>query len=157
MSEILISSVFLLITACAHTLEKKDHFAKNSVALPSNEMKRLMVESLKKEIDRIDGDGLLPRSNRSESWDNTVSRLAEEAASASTLYDLGRVFKRFDATYPNLHARVFLIPELNEQTQEGSVTLPFKFYADKVDQKNESHRYFVVMRDRNNKKSKKWR
>ena len=108
-----------LVFACT-TLKAKEL---SPYALPSSQTNRQMVLELQKQIDRVDGEGLPPRSNRNESWDSTIKRLGEEAATSSTLYDLGRVFKRLDATYPNLHAKVFLIPELDEKAKEGSIAI----------------------------------
>ncbi|MGZ3775050.1 MAG: hypothetical protein ACXVCY_14265 [Pseudobdellovibrionaceae bacterium] len=135
----------LFVVACSHSPEKKDSVSTSSLTLPSANTKMQMVTSLKDEIDRIDGEGLLPRSNRPESWDKTIQRLKNEAATANTAYDLGRVFKRLDATYPNLHAKVFLIPELDERATVGSVQLPFKFYAERIDRQNNNHKYFLVV------------
>ncbi|MGZ3733174.1 MAG: hypothetical protein ACXU9U_05500 [Parachlamydiaceae bacterium] len=110
--------LFLIVIACSHSPEKKDSVSTSSLTLPSANTKMQMVASLKDEIDRIDGEGLLPRSNRPESWDKTIQRLKNEAATANTAYDLGRVFKRLDATYPNLHAKVLLIPKQTERWRQ---------------------------------------
>ena len=98
------------------------------LALPNTEKRQAMVYNLSREILRLDGEGLIPRANRAESWETTIQRLSKEAAEAKNLYDLGRVFRRVDATYPNLHAKVFLIPELDERKTEGSVVFPITFF-----------------------------
>lgn len=144
LSKCLVFSLFLFAVACSHAPKKRDPASSMSLVLPSAAASMEMVSSLKNIIDRIDGEGLPPRSNRKESWDSTILRLKNEASTANTAYDLGRVFKRIDATYPNLHAKVFLIPELDEKATAGSVQLPFKFYAEKVDRHNKSHRYMLV-------------
>lgn len=95
--------------------------------LPSPEIRKAMVLDLAKQVQRIDGEGLLPRANRPEPWDKTVVKLSKEAYEAQSLYDLGRVFRRFDATYPNLHANVFLIQEMDEKKMIGSLKFPFRF------------------------------
>jgi len=113
--------------------------------LPKAEIRKAMVLELSKQVVRIDGEGLLPRENRPESWGKTIDKLSGEAAEAKTLYDLGRVFKRFDATYPNLHAKVFMIPEMDERKTVGSLKFPFKFYPVSADRnyKNSNFRFFV--------------
>ncbi len=104
-----------------------------------------MVLELTKQMSRIDGEGLLPRENRPESWDKTVEKLSVEVVEAQTLYDFGRVFKRFDATYTNRHAKVYLIPEMDEQIVVGSILLPFKFSPVSADRNfnGSSFRIFV--------------
>ncbi len=104
-----------------------------NLTLPKPEARKQMVLKLKTEIDRIDGEGLTPRANRPESWDETVSRLVNEAYLAENLNDLGRVFKRLDATYPNLHAKIYLAPGLDEKKDSGSVVLPFKFFPQAIE------------------------
>lgn len=116
--------------------------------LPNSDQRRKMVAELKKEIDRIDGDGLIPRENRPEKWDVTLDRLQTEAAKSETLYDLGRVFKRIDATYPNLHAKIYLLPELDENKKEGAVVLPFRFHPDKVEQGKTITTYKVSVQEK---------
>ena len=116
----------------------------SALTLPSPETRRSMVLNLSQEILRLDGDGLLPRANRPESWEVTIQRLANEASEAKTLYDLGRVFKRVDATYPNLHASVYMIPQLEELKSEQSLSLPFVFYPVNID-KNFKISNFKIM------------
>ncbi len=143
--------MFLFAVTFTRASGNEDLANKDSLALPSAEARMQMVSKLKEIIDRIDGDGLLPRANRPETWESTIQRLIDEAANASTAYDLGRVFKRMDATYPNLHAKVFLVPQLDEKETAGSVRLPFKFYAEKIDRQNNNHRYFLVALNQNKK------
>ena len=78
------------------------------IALPSLGVRLQMFDAVVGSITRLDGDGLVFRSKRRESWDATVARLRREAEAAGSLTDFGRVFKRLDATYPNLHTRVHL-------------------------------------------------
>ena len=110
---------------------------KTKLSLPKPEARRQMVLKLKAEIDRIDGEGLTPRFNRLEGWDATLDRLATEAYNAKDLYDLGRVFKRIDATYPNLHAKIYLISGLDEKKDSGNVTLPVKFAPEFIESNND--------------------
>lgn len=86
------------------------------------------------EINRLDGEGLIPRSNRPVSWEEISIQLAKEAEEARDLFELGRVFKRLDATYPNLHAKVYLAPDLDESKTGGSVVFPILLAPQKVEQ-----------------------
>jgi len=46
------------------------------------EKRQAMVLNLSQEILRLDGEGLIPRVNRPESWESTMQQLAKEAAEA---------------------------------------------------------------------------
>lgn len=116
-----------------------------NLKLPSEKQRQEMVLNLSREIQRLDGEGLIPRKNRPESWDDTLKKLASEAAQAKTLYDLGRVFKKIDATYPNLHANVFMPPELDESRTEGTVFLPFKFFPEKADREFQKSKFRMIV------------
>jgi len=104
-----------------------------------------MVLNLSREIQRLDGEGLIPRKNRPESWADTLKKLAIEATQAKNLYDLGRVFKKIDATYPNLHAKLYMRPELDERKTEGTVVLPFKFFPEKADREFKKSKFRLVV------------
>lgn len=107
-------------------------FAETKV-FPSAQVRRDMVLDLARHMERIDGDGLIPRHNRPESWSQTMGRLSQEAMDAQNLFELGRVFRRLDATYPNLHANIFMIREMEEKQSQGSVVFPFTILPFKVD------------------------
>jgi len=122
---------------------KKD--SQNGYELPKPEVRKVMVLELAKQVGRIDGEGLLPRENRPESWGKTVEKLSVEAVEAQTLYDLGRVFKRFNASYPNLHANVYMIPELDEKKAIGTLKFPFKFSPVRVDRQYKISNFRIVV------------
>jgi hypothetical protein len=137
---------FLLVfNGCSHTPPKQNDQKVSKLALPKSDTKKKMVLELVREMERVDGDGLSPRENRPESWTHTIARLSDESSKAENLYDLGRVFKRIDATYPNLHAKIYLVPELDEKKQEGAVVLPFKFYPEIVEREKAVSKYVVVV------------
>jgi len=142
---LLFLGALLVLNSCSHILTKQNDQNVSKLELPKVEIKKKMVLELVREMERMDGDGLLPRDNRPESWTNTILRLTDESSSATNLYELGRVFKRIDATYPNLHAKIYLSPELDEKKQEGIVSLPFKFYPDRVDREKAVSKYLVVV------------
>jgi hypothetical protein len=114
------------------------------LSLPNAKTRQAMVLNLSQEILRLDGEGLIPRANRPESRDATIQRLAKEARDAKNLYDLGRVFKKVDATYPNLHAKLFTIPELDERKTEGTVELPIKFFPVSAERKFNGSRFKIT-------------
>jgi len=116
-----------------------------NLSLPNPELRRSMMQKLAEELVRIDGEGLIPRSNRPETWENTIKKLSEEAQEASSLYDLGRAFKRLDATYPNLHAKVFLMPELDEKESLGSITFPIQLFPAEVNRNHQKSKFRVVV------------
>lgn len=71
-----------------------------------------MLDLMRQEVLRLDGEGLLVRENRPESWDRTVDRLQAELIAAGTPRAFAKVFLRFDASYANWHARSRLGKEL---------------------------------------------
>lgn len=100
MGRALSAAALLAFAALAASAEPKP--------LPSREARAAIIAALKAEVERMDGDGLLPRANRPVSWEKTVAALRAEAAAAETPQDFGRVLKRFDAAIPNLHMKSFL-------------------------------------------------
>ena len=71
------------------------------------------------EIERIDGDGLIFRNTRPESWRDTVTRLRKEASSASTSIDYGYVFHRLRGTNANFHAGVSIADAYRASWMKG--------------------------------------
>jgi len=97
---------------------------------PNAKLRGKIFDDIVSEIERLDGDGLLPRKNRSESWKQTTKRLRKLATEAKSWGELGHVFNMLDATYPNLHAHVFLAPELDWRQSEGRLTLAASIRTD---------------------------
>jgi len=124
-------------------------FADEVITLPNAELRKKAFENFVSEINRLDGEGLIPRFNRPESWRVTTSKLAEEAQSAQSLFELGRVYKRLDATYPNLHARVHLRQELDQDKAEGTVQFPFEIRPDLQVKDSSQYSYFIVNPEKN--------
>jgi hypothetical protein len=104
-----------------------------NIQLPPADVRLRMFDALVREMERLDGDGLVFRARRREAWRDTVARLRREAESAATLFDFGRVFKRLDATYPNLHTRVHLRSELDAVKTEGRVVFPIVVRPERLD------------------------
>ncbi len=104
-----------------------------------------MFDALVHEIERLDGDGLTFRATRPEPWTATIARLREEAGAAETLPAFGRVFRRLDATYPNLHSYSVLAFDLDATQLEGRVHLPFAFAPRAID-RGAGNPAFVITR-----------
>ena len=113
-------ALFLIILGCSHPQAKVEQESKPvdaavAFALPSGETQRKMVLSIRDEMIRLDGEGLLPRKNRPESFKKTTDQLAKEALQNQTSFDFYRTFSRLDATYPNLHAHVNFLDSLKHE------------------------------------------
>jgi hypothetical protein len=102
-----------------------------------------VVQRLVATIDRLDGEGLLPRANRPEPWAKTTARLQRAAGQAQSWAELGHVFKQLDATYPNLHAHLTLAPYLDVAATQGKLQLPVQFAADGLSPAASSDRYRI--------------
>ena len=64
---------------------------------------------------RLDGEGLIPRRNRPESFAMTTEKLAQAALQNKSTFDFYRTFSRLNATYPNLHAYAVFPPAVIEK------------------------------------------
>lgn len=62
-------------------------------------------------MNRLDGEGLIPRANRTEDWHTTTSKLAEEAQSANSLFTLPGV-ELLPNDRPILHLNEFQSDQL---------------------------------------------
>lgn len=95
---------------CSSVNSLKPEAAKRAFPLPSPETQREMILAIRDEMIRLDGEGLIPRKNRPESFRKTTDRIAKDALRNETPFDFYRTFSRLDATYPNLHANVGFSP-----------------------------------------------
>lgn len=113
-------------------------FAQNSnlsQSLPpslTQQQKVTLFDRVVSEIERLDGDGLIIRHTRPESWRETVARLRKEAALAATLIEFGDVFHRLRGTYPNFHAAVRLADAYRAPWMQRDRWLPVVIRADVV-------------------------
>jgi hypothetical protein len=89
------------------------------------------IHTLAREIERIDGDGLIFRAERPEPWRATVERLAAEAGQAKTWDELFTAFRKLDATYPSLHGGVQFNPALLGK-KARPLRLPVRFVPEWV-------------------------
>lgn len=83
--------------------------------MPATELQQKLVLKIRDEMIRLDGEGLIPRVNRPETFLQTTEKLAKEAASNITSFDFYRTFSRLDATYPNIHTHVTFPDLFNDE------------------------------------------
>lgn len=113
-------------------------YAENGNLSPSSQLaltvqqKAALFDRLVVEIERLDGDGLIFRDTRPESWGDTVERLRKEASSATTSIDYGQVLHRLRGTYPNFHAGVSIADAYRAPWMQGDRWLPVVIRADVV-------------------------
>src|SRR5262245_58786100 len=93
--------------------------------LPSLKTRARLFDEYIQNIERLDGDGLIPRKNRPLPWKKTISLLRIKLLKAQTKIQFAKVFIQIDNTYTNLHSHLKLAPEFDLRAQEGSVQLPF--------------------------------
>jgi hypothetical protein len=120
--------------------------AQENLKLPSSIQREQMFRQVVSEINRLDGEGLVPRSNRPEDWKTTTDKLALEAKNANTLFDFGIAFKKLDATYPNLHAQIHLHKDLDATKEQGSVKFHFVIRPDLKSETQTSYRYYIKVK-----------
>ena len=80
--------------------------AQGQFQLPTADQREAIIVALSQEIERIDGDGLPVRQDRSLAWADIATVLKADARRADTAFKFAHVLTRFDAAYPNLHSRV---------------------------------------------------
>ena len=98
--------------------------AEPSFKLPVPEVRAAVIDALKTDIERVDGDGLTARGSRPQNWEKTIARLRDEALRAQTPEQFGRVLLRFDATIPNHHMKGYV-----HEALEPFTIPPFPFAA----------------------------
>lgn len=94
------------------------------------------------EVVRLDGDGLLPRHNRKLSWNQLTQKLRSELKKSKSRMEMGRVFKRLDAAYTNLHAHIKLSPEY-DFASEGRPMIAASFQPEFINEDGSVPRYLV--------------
>lgn len=117
--------------------------AQDTPKLPSANDRVLLFNQVVSEMNRLDGEGLIPRSNRAESWEETTTKLSNEVREAKTLFEFGQVFQRLDATYPNLHARIHLHKALDVVKSEGALNFKFSIVPDLKKSEASHFDYFI--------------
>ncbi len=114
----------------------------------SESTRTAMFDRVVAEMERLDGEGLPPRMNRPESWEKTISRLRLELKSAKTKFEVGQVFRRLDATYPNLHAQVTLDPTFDLEAGRVRPIIAARFRAEIVNKGQKSFKYLISSLDK---------
>lgn len=110
--------------------------------LPSAKNRELLFKTYISEIQRLDGDGLIPRKNRVMSWQKITNQLKAELLRAKSKKEIGRVFARLDAAYPNLHAHIALADEFNWRA-DGRLSIAANFYPEEVFETELPKRYLI--------------
>lgn len=136
LSMLKISCVFVLIFCVIAN-------ANESGQVLNQEQRLKIFNSVVSELERIDGEGLPPRKNRPEKWETTVNILREQAKNAQTAVDFGQVFRKLDATYPNLHAQVVLNESYDIAPRRLRPRIAVKFGADIVIQNQKNFQYKI--------------
>jgi hypothetical protein len=98
------------------------------------------------ELHRLDGDGLLPRTDegagRTMTWPQVTKQLRKDLSRAKTKFEVGNVFRRLDAAYTNLHAHIDLSKDYNFES-EGHLQLAVAFWPDQLSENGEVNKYIV--------------
>ena len=130
----LISRSLILVLVSATSASAAD--------LPDHKTRLEMFDHVVAEYERLDGEGLPARANRPEKWRETIARLRKEMDAATTKTDVGRVFDRLDATYPNLHAHLTLADDYDHRGQNRPKHA-IRFRAEVVDRNQKSYAYRI--------------
>jgi len=109
----------------------------------SRETRVAIFDKVVTELERIDGEGLLARRNRPVSWKATVADLRSQARTAESKIDFGQVFRRLDATYPNLHAKVTLADKYDIAAGRLRPKIAFRFGAEFIGLKPSKTKYKI--------------
>lgn len=120
------------------------HFNMAFTADFPNEQTRVKIfDKVVSELERIDGEGLPPRKNRPEKWSVTVSKLRAQAQKAQNPIEYGQVFRKLDATYPNLHANLVLKEEYDIAAGRIRPKISARFAPEVVEFKKKTPRYLL--------------
>jgi len=102
-----------------------------------------LFDAYLKEVDRLDGDGLLPRHNRKLPWNQLTQKLRSELKKSQSRMEMGRVFTRLDAAYTNLHAHIRLNPEY-DFTSEGRPMIAASFQPEFIKEDGSVPKYLIA-------------
>jgi hypothetical protein len=111
--------------------------------LPTSAVRAKAFDEYISVIKRVDGDGLLPRKNRPQSWDKTVSTLKKEFVNATNEFQMGQVLKRVDQSYTNIHSSAALAPDYDFHQKEGRVITAVRFAPEEVNENQKQFKYRV--------------
>lgn len=118
--------------------------ASSEFKLPSRELRSKLFDEFRSTIERLDGDGFIPRKNRPESWKKTTDNLKRQFISAKTPFEMGQVLKRLDQTYPNIHASISLSKDIDFEGVEGRVKPGIAFQPEIVSENQKETRYRIT-------------
>lgn len=97
--------------------------------LPDAKTRAEIVRTLASEMQRLDGEALNVRKNRSTSWTQLSDLLSLEAEQAKSTSEFIRVLSRLDQSYPNLHATLQIGKDLSDSLPER-IELKIYFMAE---------------------------
>lgn len=90
-------------------------FALQAIEILSPGMQNKILKALTKEMIRLDGEALVTRKHRTESFQVTTEKIAKEALNNKSLLDFYNSFQKLNATYTNLHSKVIFSPDIEQQ------------------------------------------
>lgn len=83
--------------------------------VPSAELQQRILLALRNEMIRLDGEGLLSRKDRPETFVETTDKLVKQTLANQSLNDFFNSFQKLSATYTNLHSRAIFSNKVNQQ------------------------------------------
>lgn len=95
------------------------------------------------ELDRLNGDGLIPRQNRKKSFSQVSKELRRDLVKAKTKFEAGRIFARLDAAYTNNHSYADLSAEYSYKKSEGALKLAVSLQPDLIFEDGKVERYTI--------------
>jgi hypothetical protein len=110
---------------------------------PNEQIRIKIFDKVVSEIERIDGEGLPPRLNRPENWKTTIRKLRFLVQQSKTPKEFGQVFRKLDATYPNLHAQVVLEENYDIAANRLRPNISVKFGPEIVNYKQKNYVYKI--------------
>lgn len=110
---------------------------------PTEKTRLKIFDKIVSELERIDGEGLPPRTNRPEIWKETVGILREQVKTAHNPIEFGQVFRKLDATYPNLHAQLVLADHYDIAAGRVRPKIAVRFAAEVIERNQKVFKYKV--------------
>lgn len=120
-------------------------FSKAALAsdFPTEKVRLKIFAKVVSELERIDGEGLPPRKNRPESWKKTVDILRHQVMIAKNPIEFGQVFRKLDATYPNLHTQLVLADQYDIAAGRVRPKIGVRFAAEVIERNQKVFKYKV--------------
>lgn len=94
-------------------------YAAEEIEIPLPELQKNIFKSIRQEMIRLDGEGLIARKDRPVDFFQTTDALLSEPIQENNVLDFYSLFKRLDGAYTNLHSRLVFNPKL-----ESAIDIP---------------------------------